>query len=156
MPRKGPAQIRKITPDPIYKSRLVTQLINKILQGGKKSVAESTVYETFDIIKQKTGEDPVTVYKKALDNVKPGLEVKSRRVGGATYQVPIEVPSKRSTTLALRWIVGFSRERKEKRMCERLAFELMDAANNTGTSIKKREDLRKMADANRAFAHYRW
>ena len=156
MPRKGPAQIRKITPDPIYKSRLVTQLINNILQGGKKSVAEATVYETFDIIKQKTGEDPVVIYKKAIDNIKPGLEVKSRRVGGATYQVPIEVPSRRSTTLALRWIVGYSRERREKRMCERLAAELMDAANNTGTSIKKREDLHKMAEANRAFAHYRW
>ncbi len=156
MPRKGPAQIRKITPDPIYNSRLVTQLINNILEGGKKSVAESTVYETFDIIKQKTGEDPVVIYKKAIDNIRPGLEVKSRRVGGATYQVPIEVPSRRSTTLALRWIVGYSRERREKRMCERLAAEIMDAANNTGTSIKKREDLHKMAEANRAFAHYRW
>jgi len=156
MPRKGPAQIRKITPDPIYKSRLVTQLINNILEGGKKSVAESTVYETFDIVKQKTGEDPVVIYKKAIDNIRPGLEVKSRRVGGATYQVPIEVPSRRSTTLALRWIVGYSRERREKRMCERLAAEIMDAANKTGTSIKKREDLHKMAEANRAFAHYRW
>lgn len=156
MPRKGPAAIRKITPDPIFNNRLVSQLVNNILQRGKKSVAESTVYETFEIIRKKMGEDPLSVYKKAVDNVRPNLEVKSRRVGGATYQVPIEVPSRRSTTLALRWIVGFSRTRREKKMCDRLAAELMDAANNTGTSIKKREDLHKMAEANRAFAHYRW
>lgn len=156
MPRKGPAVKRDIVPDPIFNNRQVAQLINAILQKGKKSVAEATVYETFDIIKEKTGNDPVAVYRKALENIRPGLEVKSRRVGGATYQVPIEVSSKRAVTLTLRWITGYSRARREKRMCERLAGELMDAANGTGASIKKRDDLHKMAEANRAFAHYRW
>ncbi len=156
MPRKGPAAIREITPDPVYNNRRVTQLINAILQDGKKSIAEKTVYETFDIIKNKTGNDPLDIYKKALDNVRPGLEVKSRRVGGATYQVPIEVAPKRAVTLSLRWIVAFSRTRREKRMCERLAAEILDAYNGVGSSIKKKEDLHKMAEANRAFAHYRW
>lgn len=156
MPRKGPAPIREVTPDPIYNNRRVTQLINAILQDGKKSIAEKTVYSTFEIIKDKTGNDPLTVYKKALENVRPGLEVKSRRVGGATYQVPIEVSPKRAVTLSLRWIVDFSRSRREKKMSERLASEILDAYNGVGSSIKKKEDLHKMAEANRAFAHYRW
>lgn len=156
MPRKGPASKRTVTPDPIHNNRLVAQLINSVLQQGKKSLAEATVYDAFNIIKGKTGSDPLSIYRKAVDNVKPALEVKSRRVGGATYQVPVEVPQRRAITLTLRWIVGFARTRREKRMSERLAAELMDAANGTGFSIKKRDDLHKMAEANRAFAHYRW
>jgi small subunit ribosomal protein S7 len=156
MPRKGPAPRRELTPDSKYNNRLVAQLINQVLEQGKKSVAESTVYEAFGIIEQKTGNDPIMVYKKAIDNIRPTLEVKSRRVGGATYQVPIEVAGRRATTLSLRWLVGFSQARREKRMAERLAAEIMDAYAGQGTSIKKREDLHKMAEANRAFAHYRW
>ena len=156
MPRKGPAPKRELIPDTKYNNKLVTQLINQILQRGKKSVAEATVYEAFDIIAEKTGNDPMVVYKKALENIRPVLEVKSRRVGGATYQVPIEVPSRRAVTLSLRWLVGYSQARREKRMAERLAGEIMDAFQGQGTSIKKREDLHKMAEANRAFAHYRW
>lgn len=156
MPRKGPVTKREILPDPVYNSKLVAQLINSILKKGKKGVAEHVVYGAFDIIRDKTGSDPLTVYRKALDNIRPVLEVRPRRVGGATYQVPVEVPGHRATTLALRWLSGFSRARKEKRMSERLAAEIMDAANSTGASIKKREDLQKMAEANRAFAHYRW
>lgn len=156
MPRKGPVPKREITPDPVYNNRLVAQLINSILKKGKKGIAETIVYEAFDIIRDKTGSDPVTVYRKAMDNVRPVLEVRPRRVGGATYQVPVEVPSHRATTLALRWLSGYSRARKEKRMADRLAGEIMDAANNVGASIKKREDLQKMAESNRAFAHYRW
>lgn len=156
MPRKGPVQKRILTKDPIYNDVLVAQLINNILQGGKKGLAESLVYEAFDIIQKKTGSYPADVLRKAVDNVKPVLEVRSRRVGGANYQIPVEVPQRRSITLALRWLTAFSKARSEKRMCERLAGELMDAANGIGSSIKKKEDLRKMAEANRAFAHYRW
>ncbi|MHB1342506.1 MAG: 30S ribosomal protein S7 [Coriobacteriia bacterium] len=156
MPRRAAAQRREVVPDAIYNNRLVTQLTNKILLDGKKSVAERIVYGAFDIIEAKTSSDPLATFKKAMDNVRPTLEVRPKRVGGATYQVPIEVNSRRSTTLAIRWIVGFSRKRREKTMAERLAGEIMDAANNTGASVKKREDLFKMAESNRAFSHYRW
>jgi len=156
MPRRAAAERREVTPDARYNNRLVTQLINKILWDGKKSVAEGIVYGAFDIIEAKTEQDPLTVFKKAMDNVRPTLEVRPKRVGGATYQVPVEVNARRSTTLAIRWIVDFSRKRREKSMTERLAAEIMDAANETGASIKKREDLYKMAEANRAFSHYRW
>ncbi|MDZ4654342.1 MAG: 30S ribosomal protein S7 [Coriobacteriia bacterium] len=156
MPRRAAAQRREVQPDPVYNNRLVTQLINKVLLDGKKSVAERIVYDAFAIIEQKTTSDPLSVFKKAMDNVRPTLEVKPKRVGGATYQVPIEVNSRRSTTLAIRWIVGFSRKRREKTMAERLSAEIMDAANNAGSSVKKREDLFKMAESNRAFSHYRW
>jgi len=156
MPRRAAAQRREVQPDPVYNNRLVTQLINKVLLDGKKSVAERIVYDAFAIIEQKTSSDPLSVFKKAMDNVRPTLEVKPKRVGGATYQVPIEVNSRRSTTLAIRWIVGFSRKRREKTMAQRLSSEILDAANNTGSSVKKREDLFKMAESNRAFSHYRW
>ncbi len=156
MPRRAAAQRREVLADPVYNNRLVTQLVNKVLLDGKKSVAERIVYGAFDIIEQKTTQDPLSVFKKAMDNVRPTLEVKPKRVGGATYQVPIEVNSRRSTTLAIRWIVGFARKRREKTMQERLASEIMDAANNLGASVKKREDLYKMAESNRAFSHYRW
>jgi len=145
-----------VVADPVYNNRLVTQLINKVLLDGKKSLAERIVYGAFDIIEQKMGQDPLSVFKKAMDNVRPTLEVKPKRVGGATYQVPIEVNSRRSTTLAIRWIVGFARKRREKTMAERLAGEIMDAANGLGASVKRREDLYKMAESNRAFSHYRW
>ena len=156
MPRRSAAVRREITPDAVYNNRLVTQLINKILLDGKRSTAESIVYSAFDIIEGKTGEDPLSVFKKAMDNVRPTVEVKPRRVGGATYQVPTEVNARRSTTLAIRWIVGFSRDRKERSMSERLANEIMDASNGLGASVKKREDVYKMAESNRAFSHYRW
>jgi small subunit ribosomal protein S7 len=143
-------------PDAVYNNRLVTQLINKVLLDGKKSTAEGIVYGAFDLIEQRTGTDPLSVFKKAMDNVRPTLEVRPKRVGGATYQVPVEVNSRRSTTLAIRWLVGFSRKRREKTMTERLAGEILDAANGTGSSVKKREDLFKMAESNRAFSHYRW
>jgi small subunit ribosomal protein S7 len=156
MPRKGPAPKRPLTPDPIYGSPLVTQLVNKIMLGGKRSTAEHIVYGAFDIMRQRTGADPVQTYKRALDNVKPALEVKSRRVGGATYQVPIEVRAGRGTTLALRWLAQYSRARREHTMAQRLAGELLDASNNVGATVKRREDTIKMADANKAFAHYRW
>ncbi|MCL2438716.1 MAG: 30S ribosomal protein S7 [Coriobacteriia bacterium] len=156
MPRRAAAERREVTPDARYNNRLVTQLINKILWDGKKSVAEGIVYGAFDIVEQKTEQDPLTVFKKAMDNVRPTLEVRPKRVGGATYQVPVEVNARRSTTLAIRWMVDFSRKRREKSMTERLAAEIMDAAEETGASIKKREDLYKMAEANRAFSHYRW
>jgi len=156
MPRKGPAPRRELLPDPIYRSLLVTQLSNKILLDGKRSVSERIVYQALEMIQEKTGAEPVATLKKAIDNVKPQLEVRSRRVGGATYQVPVEVRPRRSTTLAIRWIVGYSRQRREKTMAERLANELMDAANGVGASVKRREDLHKMAESNKAFAHYRW
>ena len=156
MPRRAAAIRREVQPDATYNNRLVTQLINKILLDGKKSVAEGIVYGAFDIIERKTETDPLGVFKKAMDNVRPTLEVKPKRVGGATYQVPMEVNSRRATTLAIRWIVDYSRKRKEKTMRERLAAEIMDAAENTGSSVKKREDLYKMAESNRAFSHYRW
>jgi len=156
VPRRGTPPRREVTADLVHKNRLVTQLINQVLTDGKKGIAEQAVYEAFEIVADKTGSDPLAVFKKAMDNIRPVLEVKPRRVGGATYQVPVEVHARRSTTLAVRWLVGFSRARKEKRMCERLAAEIMDAANGVGTSVKKREDLHKMAESNRAFAHYRW
>ena len=156
MPRRAAAVRREITPDVTYNNRLVTQLINKVLLDGKKSVAEAIVYGSFGIIEEKSGQDPLATFKKAMDNVRPTLEVKPKRVGGATYQVPMEVNSRRATTLAIRWIVDFSRKRKEKTMCERLAAEILDASNGTGASVKKREDIFKMAEANRAFSHYRW
>ena len=156
MPRRNAAVRREIAPDAVYNNRLVTQLINKVLLDGKRSVAESIVYGAFDIVAEKTGEDALSVFKKAMDNVRPTLEVKPKRVGGATYQVPMEVNPRRATTLAIRWIVDFSRNRKEHTMAQRLAAEIMDAAENTGASVKKREDLYKMAESNRAFSHYRW
>ena len=156
MPRKGPATRREIVPDPIYKSVLVTQFVNKILQRGKRSTAERIMYAALDIVQEKTGDDPVAVLKRAVDNVRPQLEVRSRRVGGATYQVPVEVRPKRANTLAIRWLVEFSRARRERTMAERLANEIMDASNGIGASIKRRDDLQKMADSNKAFAHYRW
>jgi len=156
MPRRAAAVRREIAPDSVYNNRLVTQLINKILLDGKKSTAEDIVYGAFDMIEQRTSADPLATFKKAMDNVRPTLEVRPKRVGGATYQVPVEVNSRRSTTLAIRWIVGFSRKRREKTMAERLAAEIMDAANGAGSSVKKREDLFKMAESNRAFSHYRW
>ncbi|MGZ5290561.1 MAG: 30S ribosomal protein S7 [Actinomycetota bacterium] len=156
MPRKGPAAHREVAPDPVYQNPLVTQLINKVLLDGKKTVAERTVYEALEAISQKTANDPVITLKKAVENVRPMLEVKSRRVGGASYQVPIEVRPSRGTTLALRWLVNYSRARRENSMSERLVAEIMDAANGTGTSVKRREDMHKMAEANKAYAHYRW
>ncbi|WP_432483624.1 MULTISPECIES: 30S ribosomal protein S7 [Kineococcus] len=156
MPRKGPAPKRPLVVDPVYQSPLVTQLVNKILLDGKKSVAESIVYGALEGARDKTGGDPVVVLKRALDNVKPALEVRSRRVGGSTYQVPIEVRPSRSTTLALRWLVGYARQRREKTMTERLLNEILDASNGLGAAVKRREDTHKMAESNRAFAHYRW
>ena len=156
MPRKGPAPKRPIEIDPVYGSQLVTQLINKILSDGKKQVAQRIVYVALEGCREKTGTDPVITLKRGLDNVKPALEVKSRRVGGATYQVPVEVKPNRQTTLALRWLVKYSAARREKTMAERLMNELLDASNGLGGSVKKREDTHKMAEANKAFAHYRW
>ena len=156
MPRKGPAPKRPIDMDPVYGSQLVSQLVSKVLQDGKKQVAQRIVYTALEGTREKTGIDPVITLKRALDNVKPTLEVKSRRVGGATYQVPIEVRPTRQTTLALRWLIKYSTERREKTMAERLQNELLDASNGLGGSVKKREDTHKMAEANRAFAHYRW
>ena len=156
MPRRAAAVRREVQPDAVYNNRLVTQLINKVLLDGKKSLAERIVYGAFDIVAEKTQQDALSVFKKAMDNVRPTLEVKPKRVGGATYQVPMEVNPRRATTLAIRWIVDFSRNRKEHTMAQRLAAEIMDAANNTGASVKKREDLYKMAESNRAFSHYRW
>lgn len=157
MPRKGPAPRRELMPDPIYRSVVVTQLVNKVLQRGKRSTAERIVYSALDIVQSKTGtDDPVGTLKCAVDNVRPQLEVRSRRVGGATYQVPVEVKPRRANTLAIRWLVGYSRQRREKTMAERLANEILDASNGIGASVKRREDLHKMAESNKAFAHYRW
>jgi len=156
MPRRAAAPRREVVPDARYQNRLVTQLINKVLLDGKKSTAENIVYGAFDIIDSRGEENSLDVFKKAMDNVRPTLEVKPKRVGGATYQVPMEVNSRRATTLAIRWIVDYSRNRKEKTMAERLAAEIMDSANGVGTSVKKREDIFKMAEANRAFSHYRF
>lgn len=156
MPRRAAAVRREVQPDAVYNNRLVTQLINKVLLDGKKSTAENIVYGAFDIVAAKTGQDALSVFKKAIDNIRPTLEVKPKRVGGATYQVPMEVNSRRATTLAIRWLVDFSRKRKENTMKERLAAEIMDASENTGASIKRREDLYKMAESNRAFSHYRF
>ncbi|MFT4244936.1 MAG: 30S ribosomal protein S7 [Micrococcaceae bacterium] len=156
MPRKGPAPKRPLVTDPVYGSQLVTQLVNKVLLDGKKSTAESIVYGALEGTRKKADADPVTTLKKAIDNVKPAIEVKSRRVGGATYQVPIDVKPARQTALALRWLVGFAKNRREKTMTERLQNEILDASNGLGAAVKKREDTHKMAEANRAFAHYRW
>jgi small subunit ribosomal protein S7 len=156
MPRKGPAPRRELQPDPVYRSLLVTQLVNKILQRGKRSTAERIVYQALDTIEQKTGSDPISTLKRAVDNCRPQLEVRSRRVGGATYQVPVEVRPRRANTLAVRWLVGYSRQRRERTMAERLANELLDASNGVGASMKRKEDLHKMAESNKAFAHYRW
>ena len=157
MPRRAAANRREVQPDSVYNNRLVTQLINKVLLDGKKATAERIVYTAFEIVAEKSeGGDALATFKKAMDNVKPTLEVKPKRVGGATYQVPMEVNSRRSTALAIRWMVNFSRARKEKTMAERLANEILDASNGLGASVKKREDVFKMAEANRAFSHYRW
>lgn len=157
MPRRAAANRREVQPDAVYNNRLVTQLINKVLLDGKKATAERIVYTAFEIVAERSeGGDALATFKKAMDNVKPTLEVKPKRVGGATYQVPMEVNSRRSTALGIRWIVNFSRARKEKTMAERLANEILDASNGLGASVKKREDVFKMAEANRAFSHYRW
>ena len=156
MPRRAAAVRRETTPDAKYNNRLVSQLINKVMLDGKKSLAERIVYGAFDRVEEKTGEDVLTVFKKAMDNIRPTLEVKPKRVGGATYQVPMEVNSRRSTQLAIRWLVDYSRKRKEHTMIERLAAEIMDASNNTGAAVKKREDTYNMAESNRAFSHYRF
>ena len=156
MPRKGPAVRRETQPDPIYQNPLVTQLINKILLHGKKSGSERIVYKALEIISERTANDPVITLKKAVENARPLLEVRSRRVGGATYQVPVEVRPQRGTTLALRWLVNYTRQRREHTMADRLVGEIMDAAGGQGAAVKRREDLHKMAEANKAFAHYRW
>ena len=156
MPRKGPAPRRDLVSDPVYHSVLVTQLVNKVMLHGKRSLAERTVYEAMDLMAAKSGDDALTALKRAVENIKPPLEVKSRRVGGATYQVPVEVRPRRSTTLAIRWIVDFARARREKTMAECLAAELTDAAAGLGAAVKKRDDMQKMAESNRAYAHYRY
>ncbi|GAA4698360.1 MULTISPECIES: 30S ribosomal protein S7 [Kocuria] len=156
MPRKGPAPKRPLVVDPVYGSPVVTQLINKVLQDGKKSTAERIVYGALEGVRNKTNADPVVTLKKALDNVKPALEVRSRRVGGATYQVPVEVKAGRATALSLRWLVGYAKVRRENTMTERLQNEILDASNGLGAAVKRREDTHKMAESNKAFAHYRW
>ena len=156
MPRKGPVPKRDVLPDPVYHSKTVTKFINKVMLSGKKSVAQRVVYDAFETIREKTGQDPLEVFETALRNVMPVLEVKARRVGGANYQVPVEVRADRRMTLGIRWLVGYARLRGEKTMDARLSAELMDAANNTGAAIKKKEDTHKMAEAKKAFAHYRW
>lgn len=156
MPRKGPVTKRDVLPDPMYNSKLVTRLINRVMVDGKRGIASKIIYDAFDTIKEQTGNDPLEVFEQAMKNIMPVLEVKARRVGGSNYQVPVEVRPERRTTLGLRWLVNYARLRGEHTMEQRLAKEIMDAANNTGASVKKREDTHKMADANRAFAHYRW
>jgi small subunit ribosomal protein S7 len=156
MPRKGPVTKRDVLPDPIYNSKLVTRLINKMMIDGKRGKSQKILYSSFDLIAERTGKDAIEVFDQALKNIMPVLEVRARRVGGANYQVPVEVRPDRRTTLGLRWLVNYARLRGEKTMEERLAYEIMDAANNTGSSVKKREDTHKMAEANKAFAHYRW
>ena len=156
MPRKGPAERRELVPDPIYKSVLVTQVTNKILERGKRTIAERIVYSALETVEQKAGGDPVATLKRALENVRPELEVRSRRVGGTTYQVPVEVRPRRATTLAIRWLTDFAKKRREKTMSERLAGEIIDASNGVGAAVKRREDMQKMAESNKAFAHYRW
>ena len=154
--RRAPAQKRKIDPDPVFRSVLVSQVINKVLWKGKKDVARGIVYDALELVQNRSKQDPVTVLKKAVDNVRPQVEVRSRRVGGAAYQVPVEVPARRALSLAIRWLVAFARRRREHSMAERLAFEILDAANNTGAAVKRKEDIHKMAESNKAFAHYRW
>ena len=156
MPRNGPAARRELMPDPVYRSVLVTQVINKVLQRGKRTVAERIVYGALDQVGSKTESDPVSILKRAVDNVRPELEVRPRRVGGATYQVPVDVRPRRATTLAIRWLTGYAKARREKTMADRLANELLDASNGIGASIKRKDDMQKMAESNKAFAHYRW
>ena len=156
MPRRGNVPKREVLPDPIYNSILVTKLVNSIMLDGKKGVAQKVVYGAFDIVKEKTGNEPLDVFTTAMDNIMPSVETKSRRVGGSTYQVPMDVRPARRQTLGLRWLTAYSRARSERTMAERLASEIMDAANNTGSSVKKREDVHKMAESNKAFAHFRW
>jgi small subunit ribosomal protein S7 len=156
MPRNGPAPRRDLQPDPVYRSVLVTQVVNKVLTRGKRTLAERIVYGALTMVEEKAGSEPVAILKRAVENVRPELEVKSRRVGGATYQVPVEVRPRRATTLAIRWLTGFSRQRREKTMAERLANEILDASNGIGAAVKRREDMHKMAESNKAFAHYRW
>ncbi|MCU1392850.1 MAG: ribosomal protein bacterial/organelle [Ilumatobacteraceae bacterium] len=156
MPRKGPAERREIMPDPIYRSLLVSQITNKVMLHGKRSIAEKIVYDALKTVEEKTGAEPVATLKRAIENIKPPLEVRSRRVGGATYQVPVEVKPRRSNTLSIRWLVDFSRKRREKTMAECLAGEILDAANGLGAAVKRRDDMQKMAESNKAFAHYRW
>ncbi len=156
MSRKGPATRREFAPDPVYRSLLISQIVNKVMLHGKKSTAETIVYDAMKSIETKTGSEPLSTVKRAVDNVKPPLEVRSRRVGGATYQVPVEVRPRRATTLAIRWIVENARDRREKTMADCLSAELLDAANGLGASMKKRDDMQKMAESNKAFAHYRW
>ena len=156
MPRNGPATRRELAPDPVYRSVLVTQVVNKVLSRGKRTLAERIVYNALEQVQEKSGGDPVAALKRAVENTRPEVEGKSRRVGGATYQVPVEVRPRRATTLAIRWLVGFSRQRREKTMAERLANEILDASNGVGAAVKRREDMHKMAESNKAFAHYRW
>jgi small subunit ribosomal protein S7 len=156
VPRNGPAQRRELAPDPVYRSVLVTQVVNKILSRGKRTLSERIVYSALDLVSERGGADPIASLKRAIENTRPELEVKSRRVGGATYQVPVEVRPRRATTLAIRWLVGYSRQRREKTMAERLAGEILDASNGVGNAVKRREDMHKMAESNKAFAHYRW
>jgi small subunit ribosomal protein S7 len=154
--RRAPAEVRKLEPDPIYRSVLVTQVVNKVLWRGKKGAARRIVYGAMDIVEQRTGSDPLPILKRAIDNIRPAVEVRSRRVGGSSYQVPVEVRPRRGQTLAVRWLVEFARRRKEPTMAMRLANEILDAANRTGAAVKRREDVHKMAESNKAFAHYRW
>ncbi len=156
MPRKGPPPRRDLQPDPVYNSIQVTQVINRVLSRGKKSLAERIVYRALELVGQRSGDDPVAVLRRAMDNTRPALEIRSRRVGGATYQVPMDVRPKRATTLSVRWLVTYAKSRREKTMAERLANEFLDASNGVGASVKRREDLHKMAESNKAFAHYRW
>ena len=156
MPRRGTVPKREVVPDPLYNSSLVTKFINSMTYGGKRQISQAIMYEAFNVVQAKTQEDPLKVFKRAVDNVKPSLEVKSRRVGGSNYQVPVEVNPARRTSLALRWIIGFARRRPERTMIQKLAMELLDAANMRGGAVKKKEDTHKMAEANKAFAHYRW
>ena len=156
MPRKGTIERREVSADPVHQNELVQKLINCVMYQGKASVAQGIVYDALDVIKQRSSDDPLKIFKKALENVKPALEVKSRRVGGANYQVPVEVNRNRQASLSLRWIIGYARERGEKSMVEKLAAEIMDAANNRGGAVKKKDDIHRMAEANKAFAHYRW
>lgn len=156
MPRKGAVPKRDVLPDPVYGSKILTKFINSVMLDGKKGVAERIVYDAFDVIQAKTGKEPLEVFETAMENVKPQLEVRARRVGGANYQVPIEVRADRKTTLAIRWLVNYARLRGERTMCERVAAEILDAANGTGAAVKKRDEVHKMAEANKAFAHYRW
>ncbi len=156
MPRNGPPARRELVPDPVYRSVIVTQLVNKILSRGKRSLAERIVYDALEIVRERSGAEPIATLKRALDNTRPELEVKSRRVGGATYQVPVEVRPRRATTLSIRWLVTYARQRRERTMTQKLAAEILDAANGLGAAVKRREDMHKMAESNRAFAHYRW